>query len=320
MTAPILQTAGLGNIDEVLTTSLVNMMPGIKDAIFKSNPVLEWLYGKKITRRGGASLSHGIMYGQNTTAQSYSRYQQLDTSPQDGLTRDQWSWAQYAVTVAIDGFSERIANAGPSKIVDIVDEKKTQAEESLSLLLEQNLFAASPGTVDVRSLASIIATTGTEGQISATGNTWWQSQAKSSGAFSTQGISDLTNLCNTISIQNPAGLPEMLISDQSSFEFYEKTQTTLIRYVGSDRDGDGAFETLRFKGIPWKWSPQATAATIYCLHSKALEFVVNTDTDFLVKPFVDSIMADSRVAKILLACALMTGNRRKLGKMTAITA
>lgn len=320
MTQPLLQTAGPANIDEILTTSLVNMMPGIKDAIFKSNPVLDWLYKKSMKKRGGASLSHGIMYGTNTTAQSYSRYQQLDTSPQDGLTRDQWSWAQYAVTVAIDGFSERVANAGPSKIVDIVDEKKTQAQESLALLLEQNLFAATPGTQDVRSLASIIATNGTEGQISATGNTWWQAQAKSSGAFSTQGITDLTNLVNTISIQNPAGLPEMLISDQLTFEYYEKTQLDKIRYVGEDRDADGAFETLRFKGIPWKWSPQATTAVIYALHSKALEFVVNTDTDFLVKPFVDSISADSRVAKILLACALMTGNRRKLGKMTAITA
>lgn len=320
MTQPIVQSAGLGNIDEVLTTSLVNMMPGIKDTIFKSNPVLDWLYKKKIGRRGGASLSHGIMYGTNTTAQSYSRFQALDTTPMDGLTRDQWLWAQYAVTVSIDGFSERIANAGPSKIVDIVDEKKTQAEESLALLLEQHLFAASPGTQDLRSLASIVSTTGTEGQISATGNTWWQSQSKSSGAFSTQGIADLTTLVNTISIQNPAGLPEMLISDQTTFEYYEKTQTTLIRYVGEDRAADGAFETLRFKGIPWKWSPQATSATIYALHSKALEMVVNSDTDFLVKPFVDSITADSRVSKILLACALMTGNRRKLGKMTAITA
>lgn len=322
MPAPILQTAGPGNIDEILTSSLVNLIPGIRDTVFKSNPVLEWLYkGKnKMKLRGGASLSHGILYGTNTTAQSYQRFDLLDTSPIDGLTRDQWNWAQYAVTVSIDGFSERIANAGASKIFDIVDEKKSQAEESLSLLLEQHLFAASPGTKDLRSLATIVATTGTEGQISPTGNTWWQAQTKSSGAFSTQGISDLTTLTNSIAIQNPAGLPEMYVSDQTVFEYYEKTQSGLIRYTGDDRSGDGAFTNLRFKGVPWTWSPQATAATIYALHSDALEFAVNTDTDFLVKPFVDSISADSRVSKILLACALMTGNRRKLGKMTAITA
>lgn len=112
----------------------------------------------------------------------------------------------------------------------------------------------------------------------------------------------------------------MLVGDQLAFEYYEKTQTGNIRYTGDDRMADAGFENLRFKGIPWTWSPQAPAGTLYALHSDALEFAVNTDTDFLVKPFVDSITADSRVSKILLACALMTGNRRKLGKMTGITA
>jgi hypothetical protein len=321
MAAPTLQSAGPGNIDELLTTSLVNLIPGIKDTIFKSNPVLEWLYkGKnKMRTRGGVSLSHGVLYGTNTTAQSYQRFDPLDVTPQDGMTRDQWNWAQYAVTVAIDGFNERVANAGDSKIADIVEEKKFQAEESLSLLLEQHLFAAVPGSKDIRSLATIVATSGTEGQISPTGNTWWQAQTKSSGAFSTQGIADLTTLMNAVAIQNPSGLPEMLVSDQTTFEYYEKTQTTLIRYV-DERMADAGFTNLKFKGVPWTWSPQATSAVIYALHSSALEFAVNTDTDFLVKPFVESINQDARVAKILLACSLMTGNRRKLGKMTAITA
>lgn len=321
MAAPLTQSAGPGNIDELLTTSLVNLIPGIRDNVFKKNAVLEWLYkGKnKLKVRGGVALSHGVMYGSNSTAQSYQRYESLNVDPQDGMTRDQWNWAQYAVTVAIDGFSERIANAGASKIADIVDEKKMQAEEALSLLLEQHLFATSPGTKDIRSLASIVASSGTEGQISATTSSWWASQIKSSGAFATQGISDLTNLCNTIAIQNPVGLPEMLVSDQNSLEYYEKTQTGNVRYV-DERMADAGFTNLKFKGIAWTWSPQATSGVIYALHSSALEFAVNSDTDFIVKPFIDSINADSRVSKILLACALMTGNRRKLGKMTGITA
>jgi hypothetical protein len=321
MGAPVLLGAGPGNIDEILTTSLVNLIPGIRDNVFKSNPVLEWLYkGKnKLKVRGGAALSHGVMYGSNTTAQSYQRYDTLDVTPQDGLTRDQWNWAQYAVTVAIDGFSERVANAGPSKIADIVEEKKVQAEESLSLLLEQHLFAASPGAKDIRSLATIVATSGTEGSINGTTSAWWQAQSKSSGAFSTQGISDLVNLVNTIAVLNPAGLPEMLVSDQNSLEYYEKTQTGLIRYT-DDRMADAGFTNIKFKGIPWTWSPQATAATVYALHSNALEFAVNSDTDFLVKPFQEAINQDARVSKILLACCLMTGNRRKNGKMISITA
>lgn len=323
MAAPVLQSFGPGNVDELLTTSLVNMIPGIRDNVFKSNPVFKYLYegkyGGKMRKRGGAALSHGELYAKNDTAQSYQRYDTLNTTPQDGLTRDQWSWAQYGVSVTVDGFTERVANAGDSKIEDILEIKKMQAEESLALLLEQHLFQATPGSKDIRSLASIIASSGTEGGISATTATWWASQIKTSGSFAAQGRADLTNLWNTISIQNPIGGPEMLVSDQASFEYYESSLVPQERFADNKMVDIGIIN-LKFKNTPWTWSPQATSGVIYALHSAGLEFVVNSDTDFLVTPFVTPTNQDARTAKILLACANITGNRRKLGKMTSITA
>lgn len=92
MSAPVTQNYGPGNVDELLTTSLVNMIPGIRDNVFKSNPVFKWLYegkgGGKMRKKGGVALSHAEMYAKNTTALSYQRYDVLDTTPQDGLTRD----------------------------------------------------------------------------------------------------------------------------------------------------------------------------------------------------------------------------------------
>lgn len=321
MTAPVLQSYGPGNVDELLTTSLANLLPGIKDNVFKSNPVLNWLYAGRnaIKRRGGASISHGEMYGINSTAQSYQRYDQLDTTPQDGLTRDQWSWAQYAATVTIDGFLERVANSGDWKIEDILDAKKLQAQESLELLLEQHFFQAIPGSKDLRSLASIIASSGTEGGINGTTNTWWASQTKASGSWAAQGPSDLTNLINTVAFQNPAGNPELLVSDQTSFEAYQNSLRAFERLTDNKMEDIGIVN-LKFMNIPWTFSPQGTSGVIYALHSAALEFIVNTDTDFLLTPFVMPTNQDARTAKILLAAGLVSGNRRKLGKMTGVTA
>lgn len=319
MAAPLLQSYGPGNVDELLTSTLVNMIPGIRDNIFKSNPVLNFLYDKKkIKKRGGASLSHGVLYQTNSTAKSYQRYDILDTTPQNGMTRDQWQWKQYSCTVTIDGFLERIANAGDQKIEDIVDEKKMQAEEALRLLLEQHIFASVPGAKDIESLATIVTNSGTVGDINGSTSTWWQSQVVSSGSFAAQGRADLTNLVNSISVINPVGLPEMLVSDQTTFERYEGTLTPEQRFSNTQA-ADGGFVNLTFKRIPWMWSPQATANTIYALHGSALEFIVNSDTDFLVKPFIEPWNQDARSSKILLACALSTGNRRKLGVMNSIT-
>lgn len=322
MAAPLTQNYGPGNVDELLTTSLVNMIPGIRDNIFKSNPVFKWFYsggGGKMRKKGGVALSHAEMYAKNTTAMSYQRYDTLDTTPQDGLTRDQWLWAQYAATVTIDGFSERVANAGDSKLEDILEDKKMQAEESISLLLEQHMFAAAPGSKDIRSLATITLASGTEGGINGTTSTWWQSQVTASGSFAAQGRSDLTALWNTISIQNPIGGPKMLVSDQASFQFYESSLVSQERFT-DNKLVDIGIENLQFKATPWTWSPQATSGVIYALHDKGIEFVVNSDTDMLVTPFVTPANQDARTSKILLACALMTGNRRKLGKLTGITA
>lgn len=321
MAAPVTQSYGPGNVDELLTTSLANMMPGIKDNVFKANPVLNWLYAGRnaIKRRGGATISHGELYGVNSSAQSYQRYDTLNTDPQDGLTRDQWLWAQYAVTVTIDGFLERVANSGEWKIEDILDAKKLQSQESLELLLEQHIFQATPGAKDLRSLATIIANSGTEGGISGTTNSWWQSQIKSSGSWAAQGPSDLTNLVNTIAFQNPAGNPQLLCSDQTSFEAYQNSLRAYERLTDNKMEDIGIVN-LKFMNIPWTFSPQGTSGVIYALHSAALEFIVNTDTDFILTPFVMPTNQDARTAKILLAACLTTPNRRKLGKMTSVTA
>lgn len=241
------------------------------------------------------------------------------TTPQDGLTRDQWAWAQYAATVSIDGFLERVANAGDSKIEDIMEEKKYQAEQGLSTLLEQHFFQASPGAKDVRSLSTIVLASGTEGGINGTTNTWWQSTVTASGSFAARGRADLTTLVNTLSVANPVGLPEMLISDQTSFEAYESSIVPQERFT-DNKMADIGIRNLKFKDIPWTWSPQATSGVIFALHSDALEFIVNSDTDFLVTPFVTPANQDAKTSKILLACSLATGNRRKLGKLTGVTA
>ena len=122
-----------------------------------------------------------------------------------------------------------------------------------------------------------------------------------------------------MSVQNPAGGPEMILSDQNSFEYYESSLVSQERFT-DNKMVDIGIQNLKFKTTAWTWSPQATSGVIYLLHSAGLEFVVNSDTDFLVTPFVKPANQDAKTSQILLACSLMTGNRRKLAKLTGVTA
>lgn len=318
MTAPNLLTYGPGNVDETLTLAMVNMIPGIKDNIFNDNTALGWLYSTgKERKRGGTSLSHGVRYGKNTTAQSYSRYEQLDTTPQDNLTRDQWLWKQYSVSSSIDGFTERIAGKGEYAIEDALEEKRSEALFSIKDKLEIDIFKASPGTNDLRSLPVIVLGSGSEGQINGTTSAFWQSNVVTAGSWAAGiGRTQLTNCLNTLAKRNPTGMPEVLISDQTSIEAYEGTLVAQYRYTNNKPD-IGASPSLMFKEIPWKWSVQATSGVIYALHSDAIKFYVNSDTDFIFTGYMKPANQDAKVGQILFAAALSTCTRRKLGKTTA---
>lgn len=316
MSVPLLQNYGPDNVDEILTLTMANLMPGIKDNIFKENTALGWLYkNAKKGLKGGASISHGLHYGLNNTAQSYSRYDILNVTPQNNFTRDQWVWKQYSVSVSIDGFSERINN-GDQKIDDVMEEKRKEAEFSIKDLLERHTFAASPGALDLRSLPVIVLDSGTEGSVNGTTSSWWQSQVLAAGSWASGvGRSKLTTMVNTISKINPVGNPEVLLSDQTSYEAYEATLVSQYRYM--DDTPDIGAKKLAFKEIPWIWSVQGTSGVIYCLTSDAIYLNVHEDTDFKVGPFIQPYNQDAKTAKILWMASLNTSNRRKLGKTTA---
>ena len=317
MSAPTTLTYGPGNVDESLTLAWTNLMPGVLDNVFNENTALGILYKYfKKTMQGGVSLSHAIRYAASTSGGSYSRYSQMDVTPQDGLTRDQWNWKQYYWTVAIDGFTERVAGKGEWAIENALEEKKSEAEDALRNDLEGDIFAASPGASDIRSLPVIVLASGTEGQVNGGTSSWWQSSVVTAGSWAAGvGRQKLVNMINTVSKRNPVGKPTYLCSDQTSIEAYENTIVSQYRYSNGTPDV-GAMK-LTFKEIPWVFSVNGTSGIIYALHPKAIEFVVNKDTDFIFTGFVKPANQDAKVGQILLACSLQTGVRRKLGKTTA---
>lgn len=317
MAAPTLLTYGPGAVDETLTLAMTNMIPGIKENIFNDNTALGWLYGTaKERKRGGASISHGLHYAKSTSGGSYSRYDAMNTTPQDNLTRDQWPWKQYYWNVSLDGFTERIATKGEWAIEDAMQEKRDEAESSLRDQLEQDVFASSPGTNSLRSLPVIVAASGTEGQVNGTTQSWFQSVVNTAGSWASGvGRTQLVSTINTCSKRQPVGMPEQLISDQTSMEAYEGTIVAQYRFTTNK--ADIGVTKLTFKEIPWIWSLQANSGVIYVLHSDSLKFYVNSDTDFIFTGFMKPANQDAKVGQILFASALTTCVRRKLGKTTA---
>ena len=104
-------------IDSVLTTTLAEYGNQLKDNIFDTYPLLSWLNGKlgealrgssvKRTIDGGESIVEQLLYEMNSTVDSYSGYEALDTTPQEGLTIARYNWKQYSGSISISGLEER---------------------------------------------------------------------------------------------------------------------------------------------------------------------------------------------------------------------
>ena len=130
----------------------------------------------------------------------------------------------------------------------------------------------------------------------------------------------MRNLYNTITNQSLAkGAPDLIISDQNSYQYYEGTVQPQIRYSDTDM-ADAGFENLRFKGATMTYDPNTPSGKLYMLSSDALKLVTNKGTNFITTKFIQPSNQDAKVAQLLWAGQLVSDNIRRLGSMTGITA
>ncbi len=310
-----------GNVGALITSTQENRdIKELQDAVFNRLTLFDWLSKKnKIRRGGGTSIIVPIRSSKNNTAASYSNYGVINTAPQDNETAAQYLYKQYAASISLSGKEERVQNRGKQEVMDLMKIKMSDAEMALQDKLNTDLFAAAPATQDVGSLVTSIDATSTIGQISSTTYSFWQSTSTASGSFAAQGVADMRTLWNTLSQRQPASNPDLLLTTPTVHSFYEASLIAQQRYT-SGGTGNSSFEKLMFKSAAVDMDAQATSGVMYFLNSDVMELVIDSATDFKLTEFVKPVDQDAKVAQYLVALELVIRNRRKLGKLTAITA
>lgn len=138
----------LGNVnfDSILSTTLANYRPTLEDNAFTSRPFAAFLKAKNRIRMidGGAKIVQPLMYAQNQAAGSYSGYDTLPLTASAGITAAEYPWKQFAATIAINGLEEA-ENSGEEAIIDLLEAKITQAEETIAEAMDVMWLAAGAG-------------------------------------------------------------------------------------------------------------------------------------------------------------------------------
>lgn len=348
------------NYDALLTTTARAMQPRIHDNITKSNKIVAWLteHGKMRKQDGGERVKVALMHALNSTADIYSGYGTLDTTPQDGVTSAFFEWAQLAVSIAISRKEER-QNSGASRLLSLLETKTTQAEVSAKELLNNCLvagritasatdgrFLARIGRLDSGAsgplpLAALIDGTAnrsvTVGNINGGTYAFWRNQMTASAATTWRGFfGECVTLYNDCS-KGAGGSPDLIIDDQRTWEQYWNGLSNQERYVVTDQrtiDILGGSDLLKFRGAVRVWDEVVpdvktnaevvdgigtfTKGSSFYINSQAMEWIVDSQTDWITTPFVHPVGQDARVAEMLWMGAIGVNNRRKLGVMKDI--
>ena len=267
---------------------------------------------------GGTKIVEPLIYGQNTTVASYSGYDTISLAAQSGITAAEYEWKQYAASIAISGIEEA-KNNGEQEIINLLEAKIMQAEESMREGFNTMFFADGTGNSgkDWNGLGNIVESGNSVGGInSATaGNEYWRSYEDNNNDPLT--LAQMATAYNTVSVGNDH--PDMILTTRVLFEKYESLLQPQLRYTDT-KTADAGFQNLLFKAAPVVYDTAAPAGTMFFINSKYLSLVGHSGKWFQQTEFVRPENLDARYALIMCYGNLTCRNRKKQGKLTAKTA
>ena len=268
--------------DALLTTTARNYMGRLRDNITRGNKVTAWLESRGRMRGvdGGERIAVPLMYALNSTAQIYSGYGLLDTTPQDGITTAFYTWTQLSTSVSISRKEER-QNSGQSRMLSLLEAKMMQAEYSLTELLNNCIvsgrittgtpgtngeFSARIGVLDGSAtgplpLSAIIDATPTRtrtdiGNINPSTYAWWGNQSLESTATTFAGLKQEMLDVYTRCARGAGGSPDLIVADRIGWTIYFNSLQSQERYFRNDArtvDVLGGSQALAFLDAAMIW-------------------------------------------------------------------
>lgn len=306
------------NWDAILSTTLNNYVPKLEDNVFTARPLTYWLTSRDRIKKigGGAKIIVPIVHEQNSTVASYSGYDTIGTTAQTGISAAEYSWKQLAGTIAINGLEEA-QNNGEAQIIDLLEGKIMQTEQTLSEKLNTMFFADGTGnsSKDWLGLEHFIATTATSGTVgginrATSGNEFWRNYVESTTKALT--LTDMATAYNSVS--KGSDQPDFIITTQTLFEKYESLLQPQMR-ISDPKTADGGFQNLMYKSTPIMFDTGAPSGTMYFLNSKYIKLYAHQDVWFKTTPFVKPENQDARYAQIMCYGNLTVSNCKRLGKL-----
>lgn len=314
------------NFDRIASETLQNHGKEIFDNITTNNALLYILKKRDNIKvvGGGRQFTHPLFYKLNTSFKSYAKLDPIDTPIMDDITRAEYDIKIVAGSLVISIFEEAQNNGDKEKLLDLADTVRMAAENSMSEVLGDQVWADGTGATDFDGLAQLISITpavGTVGNINAATYSYWRNQADTTGtaAFNTSsaGLKLMNSMLNSCTFGRMG--PRAIITTKAIYGLYEIGLTSNIRYANTEM-GDAGFQSLQYTTMPVLFDDNCPSGRMYFIDTDSLWLQVLSRGNMQVTPFETSHNQLSKTALMYLFGNLTTGSRRTSGVLTAITA
>jgi hypothetical protein len=276
-------------------------------------------------KSGGDFIVQPIEYGLNTTVASYSDLDTISTSRVDVFDRYEAQWKEYAGSYAISDL-ESDRNSGDGQVFDIRNAKLENLKNSIRGTFNADLFGA--GTANsskvFTGLQALVSSTPSSGTVQGVdrGSFSFARNQQTTGTQTTSAFDNLRaamrsnyNLCsNGISSDHPS----FAVTTRTVYEGYEGLLIANEQFIKKGK-GEGAFESLSFKGAEISYDNDCLSGALYFLNPKFLKLVYKTGAWMKAQPAQRPVNQTADIVVIRTMANLFATNPRRLGVVTAIT-
>jgi hypothetical protein len=290
-----------------------------------------WLFNRLskgdgfVGKSGGDFITCPIEYAENSTVSSYSDLDLISTTRSDVFDRYEAQWKEHAGTIAHSDL-EADRNAGEGQVFDLLAGKMDSLKNSIRGDLNEMFFGLGTGnsSKDLNGLQDIVQvspSSGTFQGISRSTYSFARNQ-QTTGTLTTSAFDNLRaamrsnyNLCsNGISSDHPS----FAVTTRTVFEGFEGLLLANERFTEKG-EGQGAFETLKFKSALISFDADCLSGALYFLNPKFLKLVYKTGSWMKAQPAIRPANQTVDITVIRTMGNLFATNPRRLGVVSSIT-
>lgn len=279
------------------------------------------------TLSGGTTIQVPLDYAENATYQRYSGYDTLNVAASEIISAAEYDWKQVAIHVTASGREIRI-NKGPEAMANLVSARLKNAMRTAYNNFSSDMYSDGTATNQINGLQTLVDSVGTDtvGGIDANTHTFWRNKSQKAddliqgGSLTTSntaGVMEEFFLGLWLALTRNNDKPDLILLDDTYFEYYENGLVGIKRYTQSE-EAQGGFISLKYKtadvvydssdaGIPDK--------TGYMLNTDYIGIRSHPDANWTEVPEKTSINQDAVVMPIIWMGNMWTSNRALQGTL-----